>query len=122
MDLFCEKCQEKLLFTNEIKEYPSPLFRCDICEDYLKIYYGVWHCKNIDCNYDICNLCKEGLKPHCSKCNGTLKFTIELSTYATGLFLCDHCNQTFQIKTGSHHCFNCNGKYDICIECRSKMI
>jgi len=122
MDQTCEKCNGKLLFTNEIKEYPSNLFKCDKCNDYLMTYYGTWHCVNLECNYDLCNLCKEGLKPHCSKCKGTLKFTMEIPEYSTDMFVCDHCNLTFKIQSGSHHCFNCNGNYDICIECRSKMV
>lgn len=122
MDPICEKCQEKLLYTNEIKESTTGLFKCDQCKDYLMIYYGVWHCVNRECDFDLCNLCKEGLRPHCVKCKGELKFTTAIPEYSQDLFACDHCNQTFKIETGSHHCFNCKAQYDVCIECRSKMV
>lgn len=122
MEIVCGKCKEQLYFTNEIKEYPSPLYKCDLCGHYLKIYYGVWHCRNSGCDYDICNLCKDNLKPHCSKCNGFLNFATEIPKYSSDKFSCDHCNQLFLIKSGSHHCFNCDGDFDICIECRSKML
>ena len=121
MDPICAQCNTKLLYTNEIKAYPTSIFKCDKCNDVLMTYYGVWHCTIPECNYDLCNLCKEGLKPHCAKCKGVLQFTMEIKKYTSDCFNCDHCNRKFYIKSGVHHCFGCD-EYDICLECRSKMM
>lgn len=124
MEVNCVRCSVPLQYLNKIDNYPTENYNCDNCKHLLITYYGVWHCPTPQCNYDLCNLCKEGITLSCAKCKGPLTFTNRIPKYDTKgpLFSCDHCNRIFNIGSGVHHCFNCDADFDICLECRSKMI
>lgn len=121
MEVLCEKCNNLLNYVNEIPEFSTNTYVCHRCTHVMLIYYGVWHCDNQECEFNLCNLCKEGLKTKCIKCKGDLEFT-KILIYINNKFRCDQCGLCFNVEEGVHHCFNCDLNFDVCIECRSKML